>query len=237
VAEWFIKKITGQDLMDKAIDLAIAEENANLIINALRPELQDIEAAEITSREAEIASQRADELQREVLALKLEGQNLEVIEAAQRAADSAARAADLAREPVVIRAEGFAGTGGTAGGVRLLQSKRYELNDITVNGNRVFIDVEGIGRIVDVYIVHATSNSFNVELIIDGDKWYSDSYTNLTTTSVADSYLAAYQDAMTDYYVVKFSGISFIHGFKVVISANNLTFGVLRANYLLEVTY
>lgn len=45
MAEWFIKKITGDDLMDKALDLAIAEENANLIINALRPELQDIEAA------------------------------------------------------------------------------------------------------------------------------------------------------------------------------------------------
>ena len=42
MAEWFIKKVTGEDLVEKALDLAIQEEGARLIISALKPELEEI---------------------------------------------------------------------------------------------------------------------------------------------------------------------------------------------------
>lgn len=184
MAEWFLKKITGQNLMDKALDLAIAEENANMIIDALKPELQDIEDAE------------------------------------------------LRNEPVVIKVEGST----TGSGVRLMQSKRFEETNKVIAGAHKFIDVYGIGTIIDIYIISSVNN-FNVELMVDDFKWYGDTYTNLTNTSVADSYLSAYQDASTDNYVVKFSGINFVKNFNATVFASNKTFSVLRANYMQEVTY
>lgn len=235
MSDWLLKKLLGQDLMDKAWDLVVAEENARIIVDALRPELQDIEEAQIASREAEIAEERANAARMEALALAEAGREEEAIIAAQRAAELAARAAELARAPVLIKAEGFTGTDGTSTGIRLLQSRRYEESNKTIAGVHKFMSVEGTGRITDIYIVHASSSTFNVELVIDGDKWYADSYTNLAINSVADSYLAAYQDAVTNYYVVKFSGISFINSFEVIVSARNLTFETLRANYDLEV--
>lgn len=177
MAEWFIKKITGDDLMDKAMDLVIEEEGAHMIINALRPELEEI-------------------------------------------------AED--RDPILIKVEGG---GGTGGGMTFWQSKRYEEENITVHGSRRFFEVKGVGRLVDAYVNHATSNDFSVELMVDGHKWYADSYTNLSQKSIADSHLAVYQDADTDEYIVKFSDINFIQGVEVIVGASDLTFDVLRVNY------
>lgn len=176
MTEWFIKKITGDDLMDKALDLAIAEENAHMIINALRPELEEI----------------SDD-----------------------------------RDPIVIRTEG----GGTGGAMTFWQSKRFEEENTTVVSSRKFFDVKGVGRIVDAYINHATSNAFSAELMVDGHKWYSDTYTNLAQKSVADSHLAVYREADTNEYFIKFSNINFIESVEIIIGASNLTFDVLRVNY------
>jgi hypothetical protein len=176
MTEWFIKKITGDDLMDKALDLAIAEENAHMIINALRPELEEI----------------SDD-----------------------------------RDPIVIRTEG----GGTGGGMTFWQSKRFEEENITVTGSRSVFKVKGVGKLVDAYVNHASSNSFSAELMVDGHKWYADTYTNLSQKSIADSHLAVYQDADTSEYIIKFSGINFVQDLELIVGASGLTFDVLRVNY------
>jgi len=175
LAEWFIKKITGDDLIQAALDLAIAEENAHMIINALRPELQDI-------------------------------------------------ASD---DPIVIRTEG----GGSGGAMQFWQSKRYEDENVNIRGARSVFKVEGVGKLVDAYINHATSTSFSAELIVDGQKWYADTYTNLLQKTTADSHLAVYSDIDTEEYFIKFSDINFIQGLELIIGASNLTFDVVRVNY------
>jgi hypothetical protein len=178
MAEWFIKKITGQDLIDKAFELAMAEETANLIVNALKPELQDIENVAKT------------------------------------------------QEPIIIKAE----SSGTGTG-QYWQSKRYSEENITVKGSRSFFKVSGVGKIVDAFVNHATSNNFSVELMVDGEKWYSGYYSDLEQTSVADSHLAVYNDLDTGEYFVKFSDINFIQSVEIIVGAGNLTFDVLRVNY------
>ena len=174
MAEWFFKKITGQDLMDKAWDLVVAEENANMIINALRPELEEI----------------SDD-----------------------------------HEPIVIRAEG----GGTSG-LALWQSKRFIEEARTIKGSYRFFNVVGVGRIIDGF-VSSNSNNFSLELIVDGIRWYSDTYSKLGEITEADSHLAIYDDSGTGEYFIKVSDINYLQGVEIILGGSNITFNNLRVNY------
>jgi hypothetical protein len=166
VFDWLVKAITGQSLLDKAMDLAIAEENANIIVKAIE-----------------------------------KGSQMQTIHAEE------------------------------SSGGQFWQSRRYEELGVNVHGVHQFFNVEGVGKIIDAYVDCATSSEFSVMLFVDGDKWYSGTYSDLEQICTADSHLSVYQDANSSEYFIKFSDISFVSRAEISVVAKDLTFDVLRVNY------